>query len=464
MRRTVHRSEAGVAVAIALISLAHASDSLPPPPAPSAAAAQARNFLRAGRLPQAEQSIRTALEMTGADVAWSLAGELALRRGDFESAQRSLQRSVALNPSNARAWWGLGRIEQLHFRRDAARDLFARAYRLDPRDPDVLLSYLNFVTAPAARAVLLRNLIALVGDTEPERAMHARGQLELETRLAGREPGLLASPYVAYRIPLSGFRPAGHAPRGLIATARINGGRPLRLLLDTGARGLLLHKSAARDLNLELLAASQVGGLGRGAPVESTLSLASTVAFGDLEFRNCLIEVSSRVVAEDVDGVLPPSLFEGFLLRIDAGARVLALTPRLPSDEPLPADAPTVLNLDNLLLVRTEISGGHGGWFLLDTGAAFTSVRTDSASPGARTASVDLAGTQGAVGAFRVAPVSMKVAGRSLPDPEAIALDLGRLSHREGIEIAGILGYSTLSRWPVTIDFRNGLVRLGDSQ
>jgi predicted aspartyl protease len=268
----------------------------------------------------------------------------------------------------------------------------------------------------------------------------------------------LASPYVAYKLPLTGFRPEGVAQHGLIITARINGGHPLRLVLDTGARGILLYKSAARDLNLEPLVASQVGGLGTGQVVGSTLSLAKTIAFGDLQFRDCLVHVSNRDISPEADGVLAPSLFEQFLVRIDPKAKAIQLSPRIEMETP---EAHRALNLDKLLLVRGEMACDREGWFLLDTGAAFTAMGASTIAQGARTA-VDMVGAQGSAGAFRVAPIAVKVGGRSLTDPEAIALDLAGLSQREGVEIAGILGYSALSRWPVTIDYRSGLVRIGD--
>jgi hypothetical protein len=451
-------SRVGISLAIGLIPLALVADDSPSPVAiHSTAAAQGRAFLRAGRLTEAEHAVRTA-HQAGDEAAWSLSGELSLRRGDFDAARRDLETAVALNTTNARAWWGLGRIEQLHFRREAARDLFARAYRLDPNDPEIVLSYLDYVTAPAARAVLLRNVIALSRDTEPERAHTALGRLQTESRLAGREPSALASAYTTYRIPLTGFHPAGSAQQGLIVMARVNGGRPLRLVLDTGARGLMLHRSAANALGLESLVTSQVGGLGSGRPIDATLSLARTVSFGELEFRDCLVDVSSRELAAGADGVLAPSLFARFLIKIDPNAKMLELTPHGETDV---AAAQNALDLDRLLLVRAEMASKQQGWFLLDTGAAYTAVAADLSTPGAR---VDMAGPQGAIGAFRVSPIAMRVTGRLLADRDAIAMDLRGLSQREGVEIAGILGYSSLSQSPMTIDFRSGHVLIGNSR
>lgn len=458
MRSVGQISRIGISIAIGLIPLLHATDDSPSPVAiRSSAAAQARALLRAGRLSEAEHAVRSARQ-AGDEAAWSLSGELSIRRGDFDAARRDLEKAAALNESNARAWWGLGRIEQLHFRRDAARDLFARAYRLDSTDPEIVLSYLNYVNDPAARAVLLRNAVALLRDSEPERARDALGRLQTELRLAGRVPGALASAYTTYRIPLSGFHPVGARQDGLIVTARINGGRPLRLLLDTGARGLMLHRSSVSNLKLEPLIASQLGGLGSGSATESTLSLAHSVTFGDLEFSDCLVDVSSRELTHGADGVLAPSLFARFLIRIDPKAKVLELTPHGEEDAGASQNA---LDLDRLLLVRAELASKRQGWFLLDTGAAYTAVAADSSGPGTR---IPMAGAQGALGALRVAPMAVRVTGRLLADTEAIAMDLRGLSHREGVEIAGILGYSTLSRSPVTIDFHSGQVRIGNER
>src|SRR4051794_29619048 len=78
----------------------------------------------------------------------TLDGEARFRSGDFDGPRRSFAAATDADPTNARAWWGRGRVEQISFRRDAARDLFAKAYRLDPQDTDVILSYLEFVDHP----------------------------------------------------------------------------------------------------------------------------------------------------------------------------------------------------------------------------------------------------------------------------------------------------------------------------
>ena len=72
---------------------------------------------------------------------------------------------------------------------------------------------------------------------------------------------------------------------------------------------------------------------------------------------------------------------------------------------------------------------------------------------------MELQGAQGPLaGALRVAPLVLNVGGLPLVERAPLAVDLRAISQVEGIEIAGILGYSMLGRSPFTLDFRNGTV------
>ena len=114
---------------------------------------------------------------------------------------------------------------------------------------------------------------------------------------------------------------------GILVAARINGGKPLRLLLDTGARGIILNPRAARDLALETIVASSLSGFGEAGAGESRVALARTVAFGDLTFEECLIEVAGRSLTTGADGVIGADIFQRFKIGVDAHARLLQLTP-----------------------------------------------------------------------------------------------------------------------------------------
>src|SRR6266700_2135740 len=90
---------------------------------------------------------------------FAASGDIAFRKSDFASAESLYRRALAEDETCARAIWGLGRIEELNFRRAAARDHFAAAYRLDPRDPKIIRSYASVVTDRTVESLLLRNYL-----------------------------------------------------------------------------------------------------------------------------------------------------------------------------------------------------------------------------------------------------------------------------------------------------------------
>jgi predicted aspartyl protease len=410
--------------------------------------------LAAGRIPEAEHWTRTALAAGSDDSLLCLMGEIHFRRGNLEEAAKAFDQATRLNPESARAWWGLARIEEIHFRREKARCLFSKAYMLDPLDPEIILSYLNGISDTRARTILLRNVVELSRQSNPERAAWAMLQLEIDVRLGGKRAARLTSEYRGYRVPLSGFRPVGANQDGLIVMVRLNGGKPLRLLLDTGARGILVDARAAKNLGLEPIAASQVAGFGESG-ADSQVAVARRLTIGDAEFADCLIEVSRRSITSGADGILGTGLFEAFRVRVDARAATMELQP---TDTAETSGGVGAIGVRNLLLVKTSV-GSKDGWFLVDTGAAFTTVAQELTDPVSRRGTADLIGVQGAVsGAYRLAPLSLGIGGRQLVDTTPVSLDLGPLSRREGIEISGVLGYRALSRGPLTVDYRRGLV------
>jgi hypothetical protein len=60
--------------------------------------------------------------------------------------------------------------------------------------------------------------------------------------------------------------------------------------------------------------------------------------------------------------------------------------------------------------------------------------------------------------AYLAGPVRVRVGNRDLLDANAVALDFARLSNVHGVEISGLIGYPMLSRYALTLDYRDGLI------
>jgi len=400
-----------------------------------------------------------------------LLGDTAYRSASFEQAESLYRQALDLDPKCSRAMLGLGRIEELRFARAAAHDHFAAAYHLSPADPRIIRAYASVAPNRTAEAILLKRYLAVGGD-DRESLEDAVGQLQMSRQLGEREIGALESPYQSYVLPMTTYF-AAWRPASMLLLVRINGGKPLRLIFDTGAEGVVISRRAAEKLGLEYLGSKQFRGWGSGPSSEGRMGLAQSLSIGDLRMKNCLVDVIDSLPAPDADGVIGPALLQRFLIRFDAGRRRLELTPfseeaSFTQDRPwwgvnrsIPAGMERYTKLirwGHFLLTPGRVDGGFG-YFLIDTGAAYSLVRPRGLETSMRNA---VFGANGRLeGASRAQPVQFQIAGQPMTDSEAIASDLGALSGRAGIEISGVVGYPALSGRVLTINYRDGLIDAG---
>ncbi len=436
----------------------------------------ARKLLQGGRLDEAERLIlSSAVHSTDAGLL-ALQGEIRFRRADFDGAAAAFRAAIRVDERCARAYWGLGRLELIQFHRNNARSLMSRAYGLDPRDPDIIRSYTEFATDPKSRETLLKNAIALTVNEDRQAAAASLNQLVMEKRLNGSPHGRLASGYRPYTVALKAYQPHGLIPAGLLTPVSINGGKILWLVLDSGASGIVINPKAAKRLDLDIVSETQITGLGGGA-VGGAMGVAHTVRVGEhFQLENCAVEVLSGTFAEGADGVIGMDAFEAFQIRLDARSRTLELTPFesgppevgtgrwIGYDRTENSDQPShAYGFRHFLLLRARVQGGKAGLFLVDTGSAVTSVARGTSGPPMGVASAMLLnGATGAVeGIFRISPLVLEVAGRTVGERDPVSMDLDEISRRQGVQISGILGYSVLRQSTVTINYRDGLVALG---
>ena len=126
-----------------------------------------------------------------------------------------------------------------------ARDLFAKAFSLNHRDTDIILSYAEFVSDPASKSILLDNVARLASFDRPERAAHAVARLRDPTAVCKdvRRGGWRARMW-RYRLALSGFRPNGTALAGVL----VDGTDQRRQAAAVGARyGCAGYRDRFRD-------------------------------------------------------------------------------------------------------------------------------------------------------------------------------------------------------------------------
>jgi len=439
---------------------------------------KARALLRGGNIRQALAEATAAERVAPRQAATrALLGDIDFRRADFDAAGRDFTAALEIDPNCAPAHLGLGRLDQLHFRRRAALQRMATAYSLDPNDAETALAYSSVASDRQQEMALLERFLALGAAMPREQLETALGRLRFYRRLGSRRLAFLEGTYQRYLLRMDVWSARPGQVNGLLLAVSINGSKPLRLVFDTGAAGIAISPRSAQRLGLEYMADAGLHGVGQSG-VEARKTLAGSVQIGDLRLGNCVVDVADRALADDIDGVIGANLFQQFLVRLDARRRTLELLPypdeapwwrsqeelwtgrdrRVPAgmESPIP-----VCQAAHFLLVNANLDKDASAYLILDTGAAFSSVSRQMAVPFDEPPDFDVSGPGGGqVTAFRAGAVQLHMAGRDLTDPNAVALDFTRLSNVHGIEISGLIGYPMLSRCTLTLDYRDGLIGL----
>jgi len=271
-----------------------------------------------------------------------------------------------------------------------------------------------------------------------------------------------ASP--AHRIQLDRFIASVNQIAGLSVKARVNGGPPLHLLLDSGAQWVVLRRSSAARSGCN--GGSRLDLVGAGAPSAASViqAVADRIELGDLALRNVPLLISDRPMPDGIQGVVPLSLFAGFLTQLNVPAKELDLFP-YPSEPMNSAEAIPVRCSNQLLFLKATVNQTHEGYFLIDTGSAYTAVSRNLAHALHESELLDarlpLDGGLAAINAPVLnGRIQLQVASRVVTTGPVVAVDLSTASRYHHFEISGLIGYNALRDSILTVNYRDGLVQI----
>lgn len=365
----------------------------------------------------------------------------------------------------------LGREQWANFNRSEALTHFSAAMASAPNDAEVLSEYAA-ATPDRALEIALLNRLRFSG-TPAQTRQDAERRLRVLSCLGSRVVHQLASPYTAheFRLPVAHTRES-HAA-GWVLPVRLNDGRPLRLLLDTGARGILISSRTARSLHLESLGPTVLGGFGEGGNVAGEYRLAASLQVGDLRYRHVIIEVGAVELPAELDGVAGLELFRHFGITVDGPRQLLRLTPFDAESAEGDGERPwsnvkghggqTMRRAGHLLIVPGRINSRSGARFVLDSGAAVSMLQVRE--PAIAMRRVALQGLSGFSSVDEMMqPVQIQVGGREMVLRHALAADLAPIGDRFGIQIDGLLGFPLLRGVATSIDLRGGRFAMHSAQ
>jgi pentatricopeptide repeat protein len=472
-----------------------------------------RCYLKQDRVEEADAVLQKGLQAIPSHPDLKVAeAELLFRQGEIPEAGKLFGEVIAAPPDptqpnsrpNARAYLGAARVAGASAMYAREHILIGRAHALDASEADIQKLWIESL-AMGERVQSLADYLAVPGNDDEDVRARLRERLNFLKASQSVEQGRCrqTSNLTATKINLIPIA-LGNNAQGSSLNVQING-KPARLLLDTGASGILVSSKLASQGGLTPGAEVRMGGIGDKPDALGHISWATAVQVGNLEFHNCPVNVIDRV-PRDSDGLIGADVFAQFLIELDFPNSSLNLSPLppRPGEAPLKASLNTgdvepatepegqpsadsatgkesreapryedryiapemhsytqIFRFGHMLLVPTTINENSSKLFLVDTGAFDNTIAPAAAREVTkvhRAPRVDVRGVNGEAKKVYVADHVMVDFGHVRQQvPNMVAIDMSRVSRRAGTEISGTLGMAMLSLLKVRLDYRDAL-------
>ena len=400
-------------------------------------------------------------------------GEFAFYMGDMGQAEKLFRAALKLKEETPRAYYGLYRLYHAASMYRSARLSCLRAHAIDPDDALITRAFLRYVV-PDKRRELEGPFIAAHPWLYKHLEQMQENLSEIKGELNGRKVFETSEPPQETTLHLELLRDSPTHVRGVGLDVSIEGHRPLRLLLDTGASGILISQSAVDKAGLQHLGSFDSWGIGDKGARKGFAAIAEFCQIGSLKYKNCAfraLEGKGRVGGEE-DGLIGADFFADYIIHIDFQKHLLHLVPqpeRPPNpqgyDRVIPPDESgftPVFRFGHGLFVLTQVNRKGSGLFLLDTGAGISNIDSTFARLSTKLYGNEYMRVQGISGSvkdvFEADKAELRFARFQQSNLGLVAFNLNNSPERQDVRMAGILGIPVLSLFRLTIDYRNGLV------
>lgn len=473
-----------------------------------------RSMLRLEKIDDAMTLAKSTIAVQPNSAALSAAmGEVQFRSGEMAPAELSYRQAIKLDPANVDAYLGLARIYRAYSLYSHAYACLQRAHELAPDNPEVQRMWLSELPRKDRIAAIAGYLAGPHPDDLEETASLQRYLVFLKATAAQPHACQLVNKVEKTETKLEVLRSDPTHDFGVGLVVKVNG-HDTRLQLDTGASGIVISRKAAAKAGLTSVSDEEYYGLGDKGTRRGYSAIAHDIRIGDLEFHDCVVDVTDGVSITSEDGLIGADVFSSYLIDIDVPDHKLNLSqlPQRPNETNAPATLKTeeesetgedqsardskqaepavaqdkpgmvpeqpkpmdryvapemkdwtaVFRFGSHLLIPTHIDNSPSMLFLIDTGSMmtmlskreathFTSVHSDP--------DTEVKGLNGSVSrVYRASKVTLRFGHLSQKNQGIISFDLSKLSEHMGTEVSGILGFETLYMLQIKIDYRDGLV------
>jgi tetratricopeptide (TPR) repeat protein len=472
-----------------------------------------RVYLKKKDVQQASDAINKALANADSPRVHVALGELYFRQGKIPEAEKEWLDVANTGSRDAHVYLGLARVRRASSMHKSAQAMIDKALQLDPTDPDI-----RFLSASKLsrrdRITFFEEYLAGENTLDAEARENIQRHLEyLRSRVKDQHGTCrLESKAAATETPMIRLMRDPNHIRGYGLQVGVND-RKSTLLLDTGASGILINRPLAEKAGVTRLSDTKLGGIGDRGGEKGYIGLASSLRIGELEFRDCEVEVLDRRSVVGEDGLIGSDVFSSFLVDLDFPVEKVRLTqlPKRPEESTSPMALQTesddsawkdeeedaspensdqsqlsvhkgpqdryiapemrsftkVYRFGHELLVNTYVGeeNAPARLFLLDTGGFDNQITLSAAKEITHVHDNPLMRVQGISGevnkVFRAERAIIRFGHIRQYDKDLVTFDLSHISNGTGTEVSGILGFQMLRLLDIKIDYRDGLVDFG---
>jgi tetratricopeptide (TPR) repeat protein/predicted aspartyl protease len=461
--------------------------------AAAAYAGLARVYLEQSNLTQAYSAAQKAVALTPDRAPAIVAlGEVYFRQGRLEEAQAAFSKPLQACDLDARAFLGLNQLYTVSLNWKHAKNKIEQAYKLDPDDPEIQRVYMSTLSGQQ-RIDALKGYLANASDDDKETRDELKKELD-RLQAESDKPKSACRLATTVKSTEAKLEPLFDHPkhiRGYGLTVKVNGVSS-RLLLDTGASGILIDRKIAEKAGVKSIRDIHIGGFGDQGATAGFVGHADKIQIGGLEFDDCLVQVAGNSSVADGDGLIGANVFSHFLVDIYMPDNKMKLSelPPYPDEQssdvsldsqstsrsnwhdryfpPAMKDYTPVYEFGHGLLISTSVNSKPTRLFLIDTGAFDNQLSLTEAKDVTRVATdyeTEVRGLSGkAKKVYTAQNATIQFSNVRQQREDLIAVDMSHISDGFGTEISGVLGFQMLWMLHMKIDYRDGLVNFTADQ
>jgi tetratricopeptide (TPR) repeat protein len=387
--------------------------------------------------------------------------------GQFDEAEKMWRDALAIEPQSSRGRHGLARALASQSKLDDALNEAQAALKLAPRDPEIHHTvgsiYERMHRFEQAAAAYTNYINLLPNKDQSDKASWSRSQVRFLKSFGENEP-FAAEDDGNKRLHTVDFRVVEEK---VIVKAKVNGGRAVDFVLDTGSELTTLSRQTASSAAVRPITYTLSAGVGEVGLRGLQLGRMDTFEVGTLRLKNVPVMIKAPALRgipkRETESFSPLAL--GYSMTIDYATKKLTIGENLPEE---PSNFTLGLRHHRLAMVRGMINGTRPTYFVVDTGGEVISISTATAqalaAQPARKIALKVYGTSGwDRDAFLLPGVNLNFSDISYKNFSVVVLNLRAPSVLLGFEVGGIVGHKFLSPYRVSMDLAKSELRLAKS-